>query len=112
MIYRTRLIIQQKSRYLSPPVAESQATPPAEGSDSLILRLIRDWNSDYIVLACPLVAGTLIGPAAANVQAVCDQARASGTTSSSTYLELIKLVLRRIGEYWEIGSTVHSEFHQ
>jgi hypothetical protein len=64
----------------------------------LIFRAISSWDPEYIALACPLVSCTIIGPYGVNVEAALAHDR------SSIYLDMIKLVLERIGTYWDIGS--------
>ena len=70
----------------------------------MVFRAIRAWHPEFIAFACPFVVCTLIGPAAANV-------RLSNTTNTSHSkqdlsfnITMLKLVLERIGNFWEIGS--------
>ena len=62
------------------------------------------WDPEYIPLACPLVSCTLIGPFAVNVCAALAHDR------STIYIDMLKLVLERIGQYWDIGSAALSAF--
>jgi hypothetical protein len=75
----------------------------------LVFRAIRAWYPEFIAFACPFVVCTLVGPAAANI-------RLSNTTDASHSKEelnfkinMLKLVLERIGNFWEIGSCALSK---
>ena len=75
----------------------------------LVFRAIRAWYPEFIAFACPFVVCTLIGPAAANI-------RLSNTTNSSHAkqdpsfnINMLKLVLERISNFWEIGSSALSK---
>ena len=75
----------------------------------LVFRAIRAWYPEFIAFACPFVVCTLVGPAAANVRL------SNGTDSSHSKQNLnfnrnmLKLVLERVGNFWEIGSCALSK---
>jgi hypothetical protein len=104
---RARVIIRKRSKDISGTPAAS--SPKDEERDfqhdrQLIFRAISAWDAEYIPLACPLVSCTLIGPFAANVCAALAHDR------STIYIDMLKLVLERIGQYWDIGSGALSLF--
>ena len=70
----------------------------------LVFRAIRAWYPEFIAFACPFVVCTLIGPAAVNVRL----SNRTDTNHSQKDLNfdanMLKLVLERIGNFWEIGS--------
>ena len=71
----------------------------------MVCRVIREWDPNYIVRACPLVSATLLGPSALNAKTACQQA-ANPEESRPMYLEMLKLVLGVIGAFWQIGTSV------
>jgi hypothetical protein len=103
-------LVRQKALASLISTPEIPATPSTEEDEKFLSRIIREWDPDYISLACPFVAATLIGPSSANISVACDQAAQHSPNGSSRYLEIFKLVLARIGEYWEIGSSVLSTY--
>ena len=66
---------------------------------------MRAWAPEFIVYACPFIVCTIIGPAFDNVRA----AHNSKVNQYSIQLDLLKLVLRRIGSVWDIGTAGLSE---
>ncbi len=96
-----RIMLQQRSSRQSEnpeSATPSEDCPKAQRSRQLIFRVINAWDPEYIALACPLVSCTLIGPYGINVLAALAHER------STIYLDMLKLVLERIGTYWDIGS--------
>jgi hypothetical protein len=104
---RARVIARKRSKEKS---GTSAASSPKDKEQDfhhdrrLIFRAISVWDSEYIPLACPLVSCTLIGPFAVNVCAALAHDR------STVYIDMLKLVLERIGQYWDIGSAALSVF--
>ena len=103
-------MVRQRAHSALTPTSEIPTRPSTEEDEKFVSRVIREWDPGYISLACPLVAATLVGPSAANVRAACDQATGRGQDGTSRYLEMFKLILARIGEYWEIGPSVLSTY--
>lgn len=72
-----------------------------------LFRAIRYWNPEFIGIACPFIVCTLIGPGCYNIH-VCHKLGALNQDGNSrggkVWLEMYKLVLRRVGAYWPIGS--------
>ena len=103
---RESLPANDQKRYRGTSAASS---PKDEEQDfhhdrQLIFCAVSAWDSEYIPLACPLVSCTLIGPFAVNVCAALAHDR------PTVYIDMLKLVLERIGQYWDIGSAALSVF--
>ena len=54
------------------------------------------------------MATTLLGPGAVNAKFACERA-ADPEHSRPLYLEMLKLVLGKIGAYWELGALILGE---
>ena len=72
------------------------------GHLNTVATIVRDWDPAYIALACPFIVATLIGPSAINIASIGNQ------PNTANFLEMIKLILGRIGEFWELGFSVLS----
>jgi hypothetical protein len=68
------------------------------------------WLPEYIAVACPFVACTLIGPALENVRAAQSANTSHKATRNDMRLEMIKLILKQIGKFWDIGSSALRKF--
>jgi hypothetical protein len=105
MMHTARIMLHRRS---SPPSSNPDGSPVPEDPSKtqqhrqLIFRAINSWDPEYIAFACPLVSCTLIGPFGVNVDAAMAHER------STIYLDMLKLVLERIGTYWDIGSAALS----
>jgi hypothetical protein len=75
----------------------------------LVFGAIRAWYPEFIAFACPFVVCTLVGPAAINVRLSnrADTNRSKQDLSFNT--TMLKLVLERIGKFWDIGSCALSK---
>lgn len=96
-----RLCCSQKFPHLLDVPLETSARE----DEKLISRLMRGWDPNYIAEACPLVATTVLGPSAVNAKFACELA-ADPENPRPMYLEMVKLVLGKIGTYWEIGALI------
>lgn len=101
--------------------AGNEMTSPATSAESpteqnvLVLeqqlQAVRVWPPEYIVLATPLIANALVGPAAAHSNSA--ELLSSGNTKEALSAldgRLLEMVLRRFAEYWGIGSFCLGEF--
>ncbi|KAH8802492.1 fungal-specific transcription factor domain-containing protein [Xylogone sp. PMI_703] len=104
MLHTVRQLV--KSHSASKPISFTAASRSNSENEKFVARVLREWNPDFIALACPLVAATLVGPGVANVLGAGNPTTRSNQHASSSYYEIVKLVLKRIGSYWEIGSSV------
>lgn len=91
---------RQPDNMTSTPVSNN--TSKTHQNRQLIFRAISNWDFDFIPFACPLVSCTLIGPYGVNVSAALAHER------STIYLDMLKLVIERIGTFWDIGSAALS----
>lgn len=66
--------------------------------------MVRNWPPEFIPIALPLIACTIIGPAAVNITP--EQDRQGGHINK----EMTDLVLQRFAEYWGLGSVLVGEF--
>ena len=69
------------------------------------LQAVRVWPPEYLILASPLIANALVGPAAAH--STTSEHLSSGNTREALSAldgKLLEMVLRRFAEYWGIGS--------
>jgi hypothetical protein len=64
------------------------------------------WSPEFIAYACPFIACTIIAPALDNVRAACG----SNVDKHNIHLDLLKLVLKRIGTFWDIGTAALSKW--
>lgn len=78
----------------------------------LVFRAIRAWYPEFIAFACPFVVCTLVGPAAANVQLANTTDDSQSRQDLSFNTTMLKLVLERIGNFWDIGSCALSKLFQ
>ena len=76
----------------------------------LVSRAMQAWLPEYIAVACPFVACTLIGPALENVRATQSANASHKATRNDMRLEMIKLILKQIGKFWNIGSSALRKF--
>jgi len=76
----------------------------------LVFRAIRAWYPEFIAFACPFVVCTLVGPAAANIRLANTTDASQSKEDLSFNINMLKLVLERIGNFWEIGSCALSKF--
>lgn len=67
----------------------------------LVFRAMQMWPPGFIIYACPFVVCTLIGPTFDNVRACL----LFEPGNHGTYLQMLKLILRNIGTFWELGET-------
>ena len=74
-----------------------------------VFRAIRAWYPEFIPFACPFVVCTLVGPAAANVRLLNKTNTSHSKQDLSFNISMLKLVLERIGNFWEIGSCALSK---
>jgi len=80
-----------------------------DGNDiQLVFRAIRAWYPEFIAFACPFVVCTLVGPAAANIRLSNTINTNHSKQDLSFNTNMLKLVLERIGNFWEIGSSALS----
>ena len=66
---------------------------------------MQNWPPQYLIYACPFVVCTLIGPSFDNVRA----ALLFEPGNHGNYLSLLKLIIKRIGKFWEIGQAALSK---
>lgn len=59
------------------------------------------WAPEFIAQACPFITCTIVGPSLEMVSTALTVDKAS---SHGHHIQLIKLILRRIGRYWDIGN--------
>lgn len=94
-------------------MAESSETlsgGSATDAERLISRVVRNWEPKYMPLACPLICALLIGPSASIVGAACRMAK-HPEHPRPVFLEMLKLVVGKIGDFWEIGSSMLGKYH-
>lgn len=79
----------------------SMHSKPTPLDSQLVFRAIQAWAPEFIAMACPFITCTIVGPSLEmiNTAMLADQASSHGH-----HMQLIKLVLRRIGRYWDIGN--------
>jgi hypothetical protein len=70
-----------------------------------VFRAMQMWPPEFIPYASPFIACTIIGPTFDNVRG----AHLLGPNSGENYLELLKLLLRRIGVFWGLGHAAFSK---
>ena len=75
----------------------------------LVFRAIQAWYPEFIAFACPFVVCTLVGPAAANIRLLNTTNTSHSKQELNFNINMLKLVLERIGNFWEIGSCALSE---
>jgi hypothetical protein len=75
----------------------------------LVFRAIRAWYPEFIAFACPFVVCTLVGPAAANIRLLNTTNISHSKQDLNFNINMLKLVLERIGNFWEIGSSALSK---
>ena len=61
-----------------------------------------------ISCASPFLSCAVVGPAAVNIQAARQSSRTGGGSVESTaiYEELLRLILKEFGRYWNLGAAV------
>ncbi|KAJ9610996.1 hypothetical protein H2204_015281 [Knufia peltigerae] len=66
-----------------------------------VFRAMQAWAPEYIAQACPFITCTIVGPSLDMIRTALHADKAS---DHDHHIQLIKLVLRRIGRYWDIGN--------
>ena len=71
-----------------------------------IVRAVRLWSPDYISVASPFIACTIIGPEAVHVQQCrqYDSKQGNGDKQHAIDGEMLELVIKRFADYWRLGS--------
>lgn len=73
-----------------------------------VFRAMQAWGPEYIAQACPFITCTIVGPSLDMIRTALHADKAS---DHDHHIQLIKLVLRRIGRYWDIGNCALSELY-
>jgi hypothetical protein len=74
------------------------------GTD-LVYRAAQAWLPEFIPYACPFVVCTIIGSELDNLRT----ARGMMADQHRTQLDLLKLILKRVGTFWDIGTAASSK---
>lgn len=102
---RSRAALRFLCQRKFPELLDVSLEASAVEDQKMISSVIGGWDPSYIAQACPLIATTLLGPWAINARAACEMA-ADSEDRRPLCLEMLKLVLGKIGTYWQIGASV------
>jgi len=105
MLHTIRVLLRRarnaKSQEQAPIVSSFDSSRVDVYNDAeLVFRAMQAWLPEFIAYACPFIVCTIIGPAFDNVRA----AHGSRANQHNIHLDLLKLVLKRVGNFWDIGT--------
>lgn len=120
-ILATHLIVQNARSFLIhidtriPRDSSQQSIWSPEKADNLalrrsrpllanIMRILRQWSPDHVPLASPLLFCTLLGPS--NYIMRCMKTVTQNQSRISLMRDLVVLTIRRVAQYWHIGSLI------
>jgi len=110
IIHRIRVLLRRARNAKSQDQTSIASRFESTGVDvyndaELVFRAMQAWLPEFIAYACPFIVCTIIGPAFDNVRA----AHGSRANQHNIHLDLLKLVLKRVGAFWDIGTAALSE---
>lgn len=88
----------------SPEKADNLALRRSRPLLAKIMRILRQWSSDHIPLASPLLFCALLGPF--NYIMRCIKTVTQNQARITLMRDLVMLTIRRVARYWHIGNLV------